>query len=248
VCTLIALHRVWDDAPLVVATNRDEAYDRPSEGPAWREGDPPFVAPLDQRAGGTWMGANAVGVWVGVTNRHGGEVDETRRSRGLVCRDALACRSAVEVVRRIESMEEPTNPFHLVAGDATSLWLVEYENGIVAARALEPGAHVVTNRPFDASRDERKVRRAWTLLEERGVSPVEPGGSAPEGLVHALAGILADHGTEGRDALCLHGGTYGTRSAAVWRIRPPGGAGPAPFDLAYADGPPCSTEFSRSPL
>lgn len=241
-CTLIALHRVWDDAPLVVATNRDEAYDRPSEGPAWREGDPPFVAPLDARAGGTWMGANAAGVWVGVTNRHGGHVDESRRSRGLVCRDALACRSADEVVQFVESMKEPTNPFHLVAGDAESLWLVEYEDGNVAARALDPGVHVVTNRPFAASGEEPKVRRARTLLEECGVWPVDPGGPAPGVLADTLAGILADHGTEGRDALCLHGGTYGTRSAAVWRIRPPGGAA-SPFDVAYADGPPCSTEF-----
>lgn len=243
-CTLIALHRVWRDAPLVVATTRDEAYDRPAEGPAWREGDPPFIAPLDLEAGGTWMGANAAGVWVGVTNRHGGDVDPERRSRGLVCRDALARRSAGQVVETVGSMKRPTNPFHLVAGDGASLWLVEYEDGVVATRGLGSGAHVVTNRPFEESEGEPKVGRAWKLLEDASVWPVETGLDEPAGLVEALAGVLADHGVAGRDAICLHGGVYGTRSAAVWRIRPPTRAdGEPPFDLAYAEGPPCSAPF-----
>lgn len=244
-CTLIAFHRVWSDAPLVVATTRDEAYDRPAEGPARREGDPPFVAPLDLEAGGTWMGGNAAGVWVGVTNRHGGEVDPERRSRGLVCLDALRCRSAGEVVGAVESMIEPTNPFHLVAGDAVSLWLVEYDDGVVAARTLGRGCHVVTNRPFEGTGEEPKVRRAWTLLEAAGLWPVEPGGPRPEGLVGMLAAVLADHGVEGRDAICLHGGVYGTRTAAVWRMCPSASPGELPFDLVWADGPPCSAEFAH---
>ena len=61
-CTLIAFHRVWTDAPLVVATNRDEAYDRPSAPPRWLDGEPAVLAPLDERAGGTWMGASRGGV------------------------------------------------------------------------------------------------------------------------------------------------------------------------------------------
>jgi len=36
VCTLIALHRQISGAPLVIAANRDEYLDRPSEGPALR--------------------------------------------------------------------------------------------------------------------------------------------------------------------------------------------------------------------
>ena len=35
-CTLIALHRCYPDASLVVAANRDEYLDRPAEGPALR--------------------------------------------------------------------------------------------------------------------------------------------------------------------------------------------------------------------
>lgn len=237
-CTLIAFHRVWDDAPLVLAVNRDEAYDRPSTPPRWIEGEPPVLAPRDERAGGTWMGASAAGLWVGLTNRHEGDVEAGRRSRGLLCLDLLAETSPAAVVDRVESLEEPYDPFHLVTGDGRSLWRVEFDGGVVEARELPPGCHVVTNRPPESAEDEPKVERTWALLEVRGLWPAHAGGESPHHLVDDLTAILADHGAEGADALCLHGGRYGTKSSAVWRVL---GEGAEPrVRLAFTDGPPCS--------
>lgn len=242
-CTLIAFHRVWDDAPLVVAVNRDEAYERPSAPPAWIEGEPSILAPRDERAGGTWMGATAAGLWIGLTNRHEGDVDPGRRSRGLLCLDLLGEESPAAVVERVESMEEPYDPFHLVAGDGRSLWRVEYDGGLRGSDELSPGCHVVTNRPSGAAEEEPKVARARALLGEAGLWPLPPGGDAPTELEERLAAVLADHGRKGFDALCLHGGRYGTRSAAVWRIRPAGPDEDPGIRLAFADGPPCSAIF-----
>lgn len=246
-CTLIAFHRVWRDAPLFIATNRDERYDRPSGAPQWL-GDPPALAPRDQLAGGTWMGANRDGLWVGLTNRRASEPDDpARRSRGLLCLDLLRARSADEVVAALERLEEPYNPFHVVCADAGSLYLIEHEEGRSTTLALGPGCHIVTNEPLGVG-DEAKVRRAWSLLEGAGFWPAPAGGTAPQGFLGRLGEILADHGREGRDALCLHGGRHGTRSAAVWRLRPRRGANdPAAFDLLYADGPPCSTPLEAIP-
>ena len=82
-CTLIAFHHVWRNAPLVIACNRDEAYDRPASGPVWSAAAPAVLAPIDDRAGGTWMGASANGVWVGITNRDTGiAYGETSRTIG----------------------------------------------------------------------------------------------------------------------------------------------------------------------
>jgi uncharacterized protein with NRDE domain len=244
-CTLIALHQVWVDAPLVVATNRDEQYARPASGPRWLDRDPMALAPRDDAAGGTWMGANLSGLWVGITNRRGAAPDDpSRRSRGLLCLDLLGAPTGDAAVAALERISEPYNPFHLVCGDGEALYLVEYEAGRVATRALGQGCHIVTNQPFDAEEVEPKVRRAWALLEAAELWPVEPGGEAPGGLLDALGEILADHGVYGPDALCLHGGRYGTRSAAVWRIRPPFEPHERRgFDVIFADGPPCATPF-----
>ena len=54
---------------LQVAANRDEWLKRPAAAPAvWTEG---WLAPKDLEAGGTWLGLNAQGLFVGVTNRAG---------------------------------------------------------------------------------------------------------------------------------------------------------------------------------
>ena len=49
-CTLVLAWQVFADAPVVVAANRDELLDRPSEPPAVRDWEPPAVAPLDAEA------------------------------------------------------------------------------------------------------------------------------------------------------------------------------------------------------
>ncbi len=238
-CTLIAFHRVWEDAPLVIAVNRDEAYDRPSSPPARRGSDAAILKPRDDRAGGTWMGATGRGLWVGLTNRPGGGEDPARRSRGLLCVDLLLEPEPEAVGERLAALDQTYNPFNLVAGSVEALLLVEYTEGRARTRRLPPGCHVVTNRPFDETMGEPKARRARSLLGEAGLRPERLGGRVPEDVDERLASILADHGVLGPDALCLHGGRYGTRSGAVWRI----GAGG--IELVYADGPPCCTRFVR---
>lgn len=243
-CTLIALHRVWRDAPLVVATNRDEAYGRPSAPPRWEGSAPAVLAPLDERAGGTWMGANDRGLWVGLTNRRSGEDDPALRSRGILCRELLDLASADAAAAALASLPDAYNPFHVVVADAAHMILVEHEAGLSAARRLAPGCHLVTNRPFDRTPDEPKARRVWRLLYRAGLWPLERGASAPADLEDKLEAILADHGEAGDDAICLHGGRGGTKSAAVWRITPPATFhGAARIALAFADGPPCVAPF-----
>jgi hypothetical protein len=242
VCTLIAFHRVWPDLPLVVATNRDEAYDRPSEPPRWNADAPRALTPLDGRAGGTWMGANERGLWVGLTNRRGGEDDPSRRSRGLLCRDLLRAADTAGTLAMLDSSETPYNPFHVLLADGERMFLAEHDGGGIRVRELPEGCHLITNRPYEETGDEPKAGRVWRLLNQGGLWPAARDEAAPDDLEDRLIGLLADHGQRGPDAICLHGGSYGTKSSGVWTMTRPE-KGRARISLRFADGPPCSTPF-----
>ena len=98
-CILMVIHRLLPDYPIIVAANRDETYDRPTQGPALLCDAPRIWGGRDERAGGTWMGVNEHGVVVGLTNRRldaEQEADPERRSRGMVCLEALQGRSAAK--------------------------------------------------------------------------------------------------------------------------------------------------------
>lgn len=74
--------------PLVVASNRDEYMDRPSQAldwwSPWPEG-PPVLSGRDLRAGGTWMGLSQAGRFALVTNvRQPFAVEPDAPSRGQI--------------------------------------------------------------------------------------------------------------------------------------------------------------------
>src|SRR5262245_10355038 len=104
-CTLIAAFQQWPALPLLVAANRDEALARPALGPMCWDGAPRFVAPRDEKAGGSWLGLNEHGLFVGITNRAGSSADPGGRSRGLLVTAALAERSARELNHRLQGTD-----------------------------------------------------------------------------------------------------------------------------------------------
>jgi uncharacterized protein with NRDE domain len=230
-CTLIVLHRCFEAAPLVVAANRDEYFDRPAEGPALREtARGTVVAPRDERAGGTWLGLNEYGLFAAITNRRCESPDPNRRSRGLIVMDALGARSALEAVSEIESLDtDAYNPFNLLVADAKTAHVVSYA-GSSERIDLDPGAHVIGNvHPADTS-FPKVARQRSDVGAVREVSM--------EGALDSLAELCRSHAGNGPlEHTCVHADPYGTRSSTLLRL------GPAGSRLLYADGPPCRSEY-----
>ncbi len=232
-CTLaLAFHadRRW---PLVVAANRDERLDRPSEDWALREppGSARFAAPRDAVAGGTWIGVSAAGVFAGITNFHaspGHPPDPTRRSRGELVARVLSAPSAA-AARELAARADPAlhNPFPLLVADARTAFLWWYDGDGAALEDLGPGLHVATERdPHGRDPRGEALRARW---------PVDP---APQ----RLRELLGSHALPPGPGLCIHHGTlYGTRSSAILRLAP----ALAHSELWGADGPPCTTPFEE---
>jgi uncharacterized protein with NRDE domain len=203
-CTLIADFRHQPHVPLLIAANRDENRSRPAT-PARRWPGEPFVAPRDEQAGGTWLGLNASGLFVGVTNRFLAPRDDARQSRGTLVVEALRARSARALSRQLEALDAHRfNAFHLLYADADDAFITWSDGDHVTHLALEPGVHVVTERSFgnDDSVRVGLIRAHW------------PASPTVEALEHLLARTTpGDPG--GSVCVDLPEWNYGTRSSLV---------------------------------
>jgi uncharacterized protein with NRDE domain len=239
-CTLIALHRRISGVALLVAANRDEFFDRPTQGPALRQTPHGvIVAPRDERAGGTWLGLNGDGVFAALTNRPCPEADPGRRSRGLLVIDALGARRAADAAERIAALPPDVyNPFTLYLADRDDAFAVTYD-GKPTPVALGDGVHVIGNSDPNGP-PTPKLARLGALAERAAEGPAA-------GALDRLADISRAHdgdGTALSDA-CVHSGSYGTRSSTLLRL----GNRISEGELRYADGPPCETSYDDfSPL
>jgi uncharacterized protein with NRDE domain len=230
-CTLIALHRCVEAAPLVVAANRDEYFDRPAEEPALREtAHGRVVAPRDQRAGGTWLGLNEHGVVAAITNRRCETPDPNRRSRGLIVLDVLAAETARDAADEIEGLTIGAyNPFNLFVADRHSAHVFSYLDRPERID-LAPGAHVIGNvHPSETAHPKlaRQRREVAAVLRR-----------PPAGVLAGLADVCRSHAGEGAfERTCVHADPYGTRSSTLLRLGHEGS------ELHYADGAPCRRAY-----
>ena len=270
-CTLALAWRVFPNAPVAMVANRDESLERPSAPPtvrsdaptrndastrndaptrndaSTRNDAPTIVAPRDETAGGTWIGASDRGLVVAITNRW---LDDTRageRSRGLLVDDCLRREGAEAAVRFVERDldDRSYGGFTLVLADDVAAFLLAYDGRLSVTR-LDPGVHVVGNvggvingtERFDVPerRAERGASRVESARRIAAALAPEPSESSAVWLDRGTA-VLADH----EYGACLHGDGFGTRSCT--RIR----TGPE-AEFGFADGPPCETSMEAIEL
>ena len=246
-CLLVVASRVRDDAPLVVAANRDERLDRPAVAMTLLEAGPPAViGGRDLEAGGTWAAVSAAGVVAALTNRPPGPRGPVagRRSRGELPLMAARAPSAEAAATRLLREVAPGdyNGCWLLVGDRRSLWYVEIDGRTrPRGRPLPPGIHVLENAPLGAETGKQRALAAALA----GIADW-PAAELPERLRSALArhepAAPAGEADAARPAPlrapCVHAGAiYGTRSALLVTV-PTGGRRP---DVRFAPGPPCRT-------
>jgi len=218
--------------PLVLAANRDESLARAFDPPRVHPGPVPFLAPVDREAGGTWVGLNAAGLAVALTNRPSREPPPGRRSRGLLVLDALRAasldglRGALD--RHLRGQRAIYDNFHLLAASSEGAFVVRTHDGWTEVTDLDGGDHFLTN--------EDELGEPWVAAVAAGA------GADPAAEADRLAGILRGHDPvlpRGR-AACRHGEGRGTVSSSVIALPEEGIRGAL---FRFAGGPPCTASF-----
>lgn len=231
-CTLIIATGVFGESGLFVIANRDEDLDRPAEAPSIHErGGMRILAPRDLKAGGTWLGLNAAGVFAGITNRFRLPSKPRHRSRGELPFHALQHSSARRSADAIAGLSaEDYNGFHLVMADDNEAFVVWNDTEELHREMLAPGYHVITERSFGAAPSQRlqRIRERLTDL-----------GEWSDETSARLQNWMAEHDADNPlESTCVHleERNYGTRSSTIVEIDDP-------WRFEHASGSPCNAQY-----
>ncbi len=232
-CLLAIQYRLVPEAPILVAANREEFYERASLSPAIQSGKPRVLCGTDQETGGTWLGVNQNGLVVAVCNRPKVHGPIAPRSRGLLAKDLLRCGSAQNACDlALEELNSNNyDGLNLLCADAASGWVI-HGGDEVNAQPLQEGLSIIGNSDVNNPRDER-VRLALRLLTLQTLdSPVKFLAVASKVFARAPA-------PQGRPSMVIRGGRKGTVSSTLISL------GKKPRDAIYqfADGAPDQMKY-----
>lgn len=252
-CTIAFIVGAHSEAPLVLAANRDELYERPTRPPERLA--PNVAGGVDVLSGGTWLAVRADGRFAAVTNQRALVTPPPGlRSRGLAVKELALADDPEAYVRDLDPTRYAS--MNLAWGDArgVSIAYLRLEGSHEIIR-LPPGIHVLCNDKLGApgfprcERLEAECRRAIgspigspierpladtlrmlevALGDDRRV-PLDdvPPSDFPREIAHAMT------------ATCIHTDHYGTRSSTLFAANDAGA-----IVYRHADGPPSSTPFA----
>lgn len=161
-CIVAIAWQLFDEMPLVLLSNRDEFYARPTT-PAHQWEDAPIFAGRDEKSGGTWLGyhqqtlnqssgnqfVSQNGRWAAVLNfRDGVQATEEQRSRGELVAGFLTSElSPMQFARQIDL--QAYAGFNLIVGDIRQAVVVN--NRGYPPTSLHSGLHILSNGQPESS-------------------------------------------------------------------------------------------------
>lgn len=161
--------------PLVIASNRDEYFERPTAPLGWwsaRPGDAPVLAGRDLAAGGTWLGLSAHGRFALLTNiRSPVPADAQAPSRGGIVPEWLRTPESADRFWMRTALAGH-NGFNLIAADIPGGECFWASNTAAHPQRLLPGLYGLSNAGLDTpwpKVDALKARLGSSLAQTRSV-------------------------------------------------------------------------------
>lgn len=207
-CIVAIAWQLFDELPLVLLSNRDEFFERPTE-PLHQWSDQSIYAGRDKQSGGTWLGIHQQpdqeksleyysqnGRWAAVLNfRDGVQASNEERSRGALVTDFLTSDSSPMDFARSINLRDYAG-FNLIIGNTAQAVIVN--NRGHAPTPLYSGLHVLSNgQPEDNWFKTEKLR--GRIRQE--VLPLIAENSEPEYWQEAALEVLSDHTSAPADRL-----------------------------------------------
>lgn len=220
-CLILFAYNVHPSYRLILAANRDEFYDRPSQSADFWPDHSSVLAGIDLQEKGTWLGVTKEGKFAAITNyRDPASWKNGAPSRGQLVSDYLIGASNPErYLKKISARSQAYNGFNLLLGDEDSLWVYSNRGDV---QKLNPGVYGLSNRLLDTpwpkvQKGKRLLKKALTkksdalentLFEMLSDRQVAPDGKLPEtGVTLEWERVLS--------SMFIGSPVYGTRSSTV---------------------------------
>ena len=140
------------------------------------------------------------------------------RSRGLLCLDVLALKTAADARGFVKSRTDDYQPFTLLCADANDAWSAYNQDGQIKTKSLGPGLHVFSSATESHARS-RKRDRAFDRFDKLAEGLRRGSIDSADGFLRLKAALgdhtLGDGSNDPRDAICVHGETAGTVSSSI---------------------------------
>lgn len=148
-CIIFVAIKQHPDYPLIIAANRDEFYNRPTQVSHWWQQSPAILAGKDLKAGGSWMGISREGDIAALTNIRNPLRDiQNARSRGELIPHYLNRTSDdATFAQSLKATSQQYNGYNLLFGHLSSLQV--YNNHTDTLTPLHAGFHGLSNHALN---------------------------------------------------------------------------------------------------
>ncbi len=186
-CLIIFSYKQHPYYRLIVASNRDEFYERPTQSLEFWKENPHILAGRDLKNKGAWIGVSKTGKIAFITNfRDSSPQKGNAPSRGRLVSDFLENKEpSVMYLDQLAASDDVYNPFNLVVGDFSDL--LYYSNRGGGIQKLGPGLFGLSNHFMDTpwpkvetgkrniqnllSAGDFEVEEIFNILNDRSCSP-----------------------------------------------------------------------------
>lgn len=150
-CLILFAYKVHPNYPLIVASNRDEFYNRPTAPIHYWKDHPNILAGRDLKEMGTWMGISTSGRFAALTNYRNPNENKNKRmaaSRGEIVTSFLTDNeSPASFIDSLKRNDNKYKGYNSLIGDLDSLWY--YSNVTKKSEMVKPGIYGLSNHLLD---------------------------------------------------------------------------------------------------
>lgn len=230
-CTLAVSFYPKTECPLIIAANRDENPERPSEPWTLRNNNKIF-SPLDVRKG-TWIGCNDKGVFAAITNWDIEPDLHGLLSRGIVVMNILKCKTMSDIIYYLCGINaKDYNSFNIIFGNKDVLQHFSCDHKKTNLVDLQSGLHISTGWGVNTNcKREEFIKSELQKKFNRFEQPIAESDLQKCMMAHN-DGIGSDH------SICVHDDNHEweTRSSVIMMMKH------NTWFVKYVDTAPCCAD------